>query len=277
MSIERHPDGRRSVRVEVEVPGTPEQVWQAIATGPGISAWFVPTTLEPKVGGTTTCDFGGGMVSSAKITAFEPPFRFAAESPGWAPEMPAMATEWTVEAKGGGRCLVRVVHSMFASTDDWDDQLTGTEHGWPGYFAVLRRYLESFAGQPAAQIQANAMAAAPLAEAWAKFAAGLQLAGRKAGQRVSATVAPGVTIAGVIDRLGESAVNRTLLVRLEEPGPGTLYAGAFGCGGTMVALQAYLYGKGADGIARAAGPKVQEWLAAQFPPAQAAGGEAGCG
>ena len=27
----------------VEVPGTPEQVWQAIATAKGMSAWFLPT------------------------------------------------------------------------------------------------------------------------------------------------------------------------------------------------------------------------------------------
>jgi uncharacterized protein YndB with AHSA1/START domain len=25
----------------IEVPGTPEQVWEAIATGPGTEAWFV--------------------------------------------------------------------------------------------------------------------------------------------------------------------------------------------------------------------------------------------
>jgi len=27
--------------------------------------------------------------------------------------------EWSVEAGGGGICVVRVVHSLFASTDDW--------------------------------------------------------------------------------------------------------------------------------------------------------------
>ena len=41
----------RSVAVEVEVPGTPEEVWQAIATGPGITAWFVPTEVEEREGG----------------------------------------------------------------------------------------------------------------------------------------------------------------------------------------------------------------------------------
>jgi hypothetical protein len=36
MNGKKEASGRRSVQVEVEVPGTPEEVWQAIATGPGI-------------------------------------------------------------------------------------------------------------------------------------------------------------------------------------------------------------------------------------------------
>ena len=46
MSVKKEASGRRSVQVEVEVPGTPEEVWQAIATGPGISAWFTPAEFE---------------------------------------------------------------------------------------------------------------------------------------------------------------------------------------------------------------------------------------
>ena len=51
MSIKKESSGRRSVQVEVEVPGTPEEVWKAISTGPGISAWFVPTKVEERLGG----------------------------------------------------------------------------------------------------------------------------------------------------------------------------------------------------------------------------------
>lgn len=272
MSIQRDPDGRRSVRVEAELPGTPEQVWQAIATGPGITAWFVPTTLDPKVGGEMTCDFGGGMVSTAKITSFEPPFRFTADSPGWMPGMPTTATEWTIEAKAGGRCVVRVVHSLFASTDDWDSQLEGTESGWPGYFRVLRRYLEQFAGQPCAQVQAMAMAQDDIAAAWNKIATALRVAGGKAGQRLSVQIAPGVQIAGVVDRLNETKDSRSALLHLDQPGPGTMFVGAFGCGGTMASLQAYLYGANAEKTAGAARPVVQQWLGGLFPaPAQPAG------
>src|SRR5215472_4429022 len=73
MSVKIDPSGRRSIQVEVEVPGTPEQVWEAIATGAGISSWFVPTEMESRVGGIMTCHFAPGMDSKATITSWESP------------------------------------------------------------------------------------------------------------------------------------------------------------------------------------------------------------
>jgi uncharacterized protein YndB with AHSA1/START domain len=61
MPVKKEPSGRRSVQAEIEVAGSPEQVWQAIASGPGISSWFVPTKLDGRIGGTTTSNFGPGM------------------------------------------------------------------------------------------------------------------------------------------------------------------------------------------------------------------------
>ena len=65
MSVKIEDTGRRSIQVEVEVPGTPEDVWQAIATGPGISAWFVPAEFEEQGGKPValTLDFGPAMES----------------------------------------------------------------------------------------------------------------------------------------------------------------------------------------------------------------------
>ena len=67
MSVKKEASGRRSVQVEVEVPGTPEEVWQAIATGPGISSWFVPAEFEMRDGKPVEVklDFGPGMESSS--------------------------------------------------------------------------------------------------------------------------------------------------------------------------------------------------------------------
>ena len=79
MSVKIEESGRRSIQVEVEVPGAPEKVWQAIATGPGVSAWFVPTEIEEHEGGAIVSHFGPGMESRAKVTAWEPPHRFTAK------------------------------------------------------------------------------------------------------------------------------------------------------------------------------------------------------
>ena len=41
-----------------EVAATPEEVWDVIATADGISAWMVPTRLDPQVGGAVSFDVG---------------------------------------------------------------------------------------------------------------------------------------------------------------------------------------------------------------------------
>ena len=80
MSVKKEANGRRSISVEVEVPGTPEEVWDAIATGPGISKWFVPAQVEPHVGGKMVLNFGPGMDSVSEVTAWDAPHRFSATS-----------------------------------------------------------------------------------------------------------------------------------------------------------------------------------------------------
>ena len=103
MSVKKEASGRRSVQVEVEVPGTPEEVWQAIATGPGISSWFVPAEFEERDGKPVAVklNFGPGMESRSVVTAWDPPRKFAAEADGWVPGSPPIADEWSVEARGG--------------------------------------------------------------------------------------------------------------------------------------------------------------------------------
>ena len=93
MSVKKEASGRRSVQVEVEVPGTPEEVWQAIGTGPGISSWFVPAEIEERDGKPVAVklNFGPGMESSSVVTAWDPPRRFVAEAPGWLPGSPVIA------------------------------------------------------------------------------------------------------------------------------------------------------------------------------------------
>jgi hypothetical protein len=208
-------------------------------------------------------NFGPGMESRAVITAWDPPRMFAGESPGWTPEMPAMATEWSVEARAGGVCLVRVVNSLFASTDDWDNQLEGTESGWPGFFRTLRIYLKHFRGQRSAIMQKMAPVAGPEAQAWETFTAALGLKGVSVGQRWSAPA--GVpAFGGVVEYYTESPYDA--LLRLDKPGPGVAALGAFNCGGPiMVALNFYLYGPHAAENAARESPLWDAWFQKHFP------------
>ncbi len=264
MSVEKEASGRRSVQVDVEVPGTPEEVWQAIATGPGISSWFVLTEFEAKDGTpvAVTANFGPGMVSRSAVTAWDPPRMFAAQGEGWGGS-PPIATEWSVEARAGGVCRVRVVHSLFASTDDWDNQLQATESGWPGFFRTLRIYLTHFRGQRSALMQFVAPVAGTEAEAWETLIAAMGVKGVRVGQRWTspAGVPP---LSGVAEYVSQSPCD--ILLRLDTPRPGVAALGAFNVGGqSMAALSLYHYGDQAAETAARETPRWQAWIEERFP------------
>ena len=265
MSVKKEASGRRSIQVEIEVPGTPEEVWQAIATGPGISSWFVPTTFEERDGKpvAATLDFGPGMASRSVVTAWDPPRLFTRESDGWVPGSPPLATEFTVEARAGGVCVVRVVQSLFSSTDDWDDQLTGAESGWPGIFRILRLYLTHFRGQRCAIMQVMAPVAGTAGQAWATLTAGLGLNGASAGRGWTAPA--GVpALGGVVEDITDSPYGA--LLRLDQPGPGTGAVGTIEFGDAVMAtLTFYLYGDQAAATVARETPRWQAWIQERFP------------
>src|SRR5262245_47623208 len=265
MSVKKEASGRRSIQVEVEVPGTPEEVWQAIATGPGISAWFVPAEFEEQGGKpvAVTLNFGPGMQSHSVVTAWDPPRLFAREADGWVPGSPPLATEFSVEARAGGVCVVRVVNSLFASTDDWDKQLDGAESGWPGIFRILRIYLTHFRGQRSANMQFMAGVAGTKEEAWATLTAALGLSGVGEGQRW-AVLAGVPALGGVVEHITQSPYGA--LLRLDKPGPGAAALGIMTLpGAVMVTFNFFLYGDQAAGTVAHETPLWQAWIQERFP------------
>ena len=105
----------RKIDLSVEVVGTPEEVWAAIATGAGVSGWMHHTEIEPRPGGRYAYDMGEALNETGRVVGYEPPHRFAIEGVCWAPangaEPAELATEWTVEARGGGTCVVSAATS----------------------------------------------------------------------------------------------------------------------------------------------------------------------
>ena len=65
------------INLETILPASPEQVWAAIATGPGIDSWFMGRNeVEPREGGIAAMETGGRR-EEAVITAYEPGKRIA--------------------------------------------------------------------------------------------------------------------------------------------------------------------------------------------------------
>ena len=265
MSVKKEASGRRSVQVEVEVPGTPEEVWQAIATGPGISSWLVPTEFEIRDGKPVAVklNFGPGMEISSPVTAWNPPLKWASQSDGMIPGSPPIASEWSIEARGGGKCIVRIVQSLFASTDDWDNQLEAGAAAWPSFLRTLRIYLTHFRGQRSVQMKWVAPVAGTEAVAWELATAALGLKGLSVGQRWTAPA--GVpALSGVVEYYTENPYDA--LLRVDKPGPGVAALGAFNCGGpSMVALGFYLYGDQAAGTVAHETPLWEAWFQKRFP------------
>lgn len=271
MSVKKDPNGRRSVEVSVEVPGTPEEVWDAIATGPGISSWFVPTKVEERVGGIVASNFGPGMESQAVITEWSKPHRMAAESHGdLGTNGPPIATEWIVETRSGGKCVVKVVHSWFASNDDWDaqfEQFEQFEQGWPGFFRILKLYLEHFSGQNCVLMQLSATARAPKEAAWSTLLNAIGVSKLVEGQRIVSTeiAAP---LAGIVEHVGPIAAPENTLIRVDQPAPGIANLFAMPMGEIVyLSVRFYLFGDKAPGVVAASEGSWQTWLNQKFPQA----------
>src|SRR6478609_4825041 len=128
-------DEDRSLELAIEVVGTPEEVWRAIATGPGISSWYVPHTVEEREGGAAMASFGPGpeMQVPGRVAAWEPPRRVVFDGGEGA----------------GGR--------GFGSGDDWDGQYDGMSEGWQLFLLNLKLHLAHFRGQTATALLPTAV------------------------------------------------------------------------------------------------------------------------
>lgn len=264
MPIKNDGAGKRWVEVEVLLPGTPEQVWHAVATGPGNAAWFTKGDIEPKVGGAMRFDFGHGAVSTGEVTAWEPPHRFAYVERDWKEGAPPVATEIAIAGRSGERSVMRMVHSLFTTEVAWDPQIEGFESGWPGFFEVLRVYLTHFAGEPAASFMTVVHASGDSLAVWRSLSETLGLAGANVGERRSFTSAP-EPWSGVVELVRQDAQQRYVLLRLDAPSPGTALLGVYATDhGITVTLTRFFYGEDAPDLAAASEPRWREFLTEAF-------------
>ncbi|MDX6233138.1 MAG: hypothetical protein QOH68_2142 [Nocardioidaceae bacterium] len=255
-------DDSRSIELEVEVPGTPVEIWAAVATGPGIGSWFVPSTVEEREGGETVSQFGPGesMSVRGRVRVWDPPHRVVFDG---SDESGGMAFEWLIEARDGGTCVVRLVNSGFGSGEEWNDQFDGLDAGWRMFLHNLSLHRRYFPGQVGVAVQPLGMAAVGLDEAWGTLTGALGIpAASTEGDRVAAGPEAPTALAGTVER----AVPRQLTLRIDEPGPGTAVVAVEGTDGqAAISVWFWLYGPDASDRAPAVLEGWQGWLADLFP------------
>jgi uncharacterized protein YndB with AHSA1/START domain len=187
------------IRDEITLAATPEQVWDAIATGPGLDSWFMGhSEIEPREGGTNRLEMPG-YAQESTITAWEPGRHLAFR--GDDPDGTFVAFEFLIEGRDGGSSVLRAVHTGLLG-DDWEAQYDGLKEGDPMHLRKLVTYLAHFGGRTS---KFNLFLAGPAvaddAKVWSTFARALSVADITEGARVRLDV-PGLPgTEGAIDFL----------------------------------------------------------------------------
>ena len=247
----------RSIELEIEVPGTPEEVWRAIATGPGITSWYVPHTVEEQTGGSVTARFGPGpeMEVPGRVAAWDPPHRVVFDG---GENADGFAFEWLVEAREGGTCIVRLVNSGFGSGGEWDDHYDAMTEGWKMFMGNLRLHLTHFAGQSATASIPGASWPGSGEAAWTTLCTALGVpADARVGDRLDASAPSAPTLGGIVAEVTPTRIS----VVVDDPTPGTALIAAEAMGDTaQLSVWLYLYGaEGAAAVQRDE-PRWQTWL-----------------
>jgi len=243
-----------------ELPGTPEQVWDAIATGEGISSWFLRTDLDGREGGAVVTHMGEGASSPGEVTGWDPPRRLEYVEPDWAglsghdgADVTPLVSEFLVEARSGGTCVVRVVSSAFGTGADWEQEFfDGMREGWEPFFTNLDLYLRDFAGQHAVLLEAVREVAVPVAALWEALAGDLGLPDE---------VGKPADLRGLSGHVHQAAGTR-VLVRLTDPYPGYAAVSCYDAapGTSFAQVHAYLFHPDAGNYVEREQPGWKSWL-----------------
>jgi len=121
------------IRREVELPATPEEVWDAVATGPGTASWLFPEEAD-----------------ADDIVESDRPRKFAVRTESEDGSFNAL--EFVIEAREGGTAVLRYVHSGIFDEAGWDTQYDAVNQHTDFYLHTLGQYLEHFAPRTATYV-----------------------------------------------------------------------------------------------------------------------------
>ncbi|WP_433359366.1 SRPBCC domain-containing protein [Actinoplanes sp. CA-142083] len=139
------------INLDATVDATPAQIWDAIATGPGMTTWFIGRTDID--GNTVRTAFGDNWIPTGTIKTKDQPQHFAYESER-APDGRFSAYEFLIEGRDHSATVLKSVTSGFLPGDDWADEYEAMQYGTQLFFATLVEHLRHYPGQTATPVTA---------------------------------------------------------------------------------------------------------------------------
>jgi uncharacterized protein YndB with AHSA1/START domain len=255
-----HDGAQRSVRLAVEVPGTVGDVWKTVATGPGLTSWFLPTEVDGRIGGDVLFHFGPYGTDVCEVTGWDPPRRFEFS----VPQRDRIIThELVVVRLGPQRCRVEFCTGGFGTDKSWDEQVAAMAESWPVFFQNLVISRTNFPDRPCAMTIVNGSITGDIDDAWALVRARLGVDHLVVGEHVTVSGDDRPRLVGKVARHQE----RALMLVVEEPGPAVIVFGVQSMGGDQVHVGLYLYCYDDDPEAevRVLGRAWQAWMDRWFP------------
>jgi uncharacterized protein YndB with AHSA1/START domain len=194
----------RDIELSVELDASPEDVFRAVTDGTEIAKWLAPEArvTPPTEGkkGRIFVSWGEGMGVEKPIEIWDAPRRTRHAS-GENPETKApLWVDWYVEAKAGGTTTLRLVHSGFSASAEWDDEFDSHARGWRLMLANLRHYFARHAKKPAVHLTFMTKVDSPRADVWSTLLSKLAFRGTpESGDAFRITIAGGDVLTGTID------------------------------------------------------------------------------
>ena len=248
-----------AIDLSVEVVGDIETVWRAVASGPGISSWYVPHEVEEKQGGKARASFGPEpeMQIDGRVAVWEPPNRVVFDG---GEEVVGLSFEWTVQANDNNTCTVHLHNAGFAEKDA---QYTAMVEGWKLFMSNLQLHLKHFPNQTATAALPMVMWPVTAEQGWQILTEGLGICEPpKVGDQLTLAADSETNLTGTVIATGPHKI--VLLV--ESPSPGTAFLTSEESGGmAMVSIWMYLYGSQGASVANHYDDRWREWLATQEP------------
>ncbi len=203
------PPPTRDIELTVELDATPEEVFRAVTDGTELAKWLAPEarTTAPKDGkkGTIWISWGEGMSVEHEIEIYDSPKHVRHPSGNNGETKAPLYADWSIEARGGGKTTLRLVHSGFSVGADWDDEFESHARGWMLMLQNLRQYFARPARQPAAHLPFMSSVESPHGSIWTTLLGKFGLpAVPRVGDPFRFTTAQGEVLSGVVDHLTEA-------------------------------------------------------------------------